>query len=248
MGLDSFFFKCKRGSLERYQTAHEKWQEKQPKSSKINNDDYEKLPEEKKAKIQEKLRAWYDKEPTHEKYGFKEVGYFRKVNFLMSFFDYYDNCSYMEVSMAKLLDLKERAEKVLSCEPIEKVRHDYPINKELEQFAKELSDEEKKAFNVEEYLAGENIPVNEQTIHDVRYALGLDEAIEGEDYWIENIYSEEAQELASSLLPTQSGFFYGSTEYDHWYWLDVKEVNEWLDTVLKDFDDNKEELYFYCWY
>lgn len=34
---------------------------------------------------------------------------------------------------------------------------------------------------------------------------------------------ESVEELAASLLPTQSGFFFGGTDYDDWYFNDVKD-------------------------
>ena len=38
---------------------------------------------------------------------------------------------------------------------------------------------------------------------------------------------------ANELLPTQSGFFFGSTDYDEWYWEDVEYSIELFETVLK---------------
>ena len=44
-------------------------------------------------------------------------------------------------------------------------------------------------------------------------------------------------ERAEELLPTQSGFFFGPTEYDDWYFSDIKETIEIIDWALKqDFD------------
>ena len=37
-----------------------------------------------------------------------------------------------------------------------------------------------------------------------------------------------AHDLASELLPTQGGFFFGSTDYDEWYWKDVEATAETL--------------------
>lgn len=37
---------------------------------------------------------------------------------------------------------------------------------------------------------------------------------------------------ADELLPTQSGFFFGSTEIDEWYWQDVKATVEIIDRCL----------------
>lgn len=45
-----------------------------------------------------------------------------------------------------------------------------------------------------------------------------------------------AEEIAE-LLPTESGFFFGSTEYDQWYLADVKETIEIIDKALEHTDD-----------
>lgn len=56
---------------------------------------------------------------------------------------------------------------------------------------------------------------------------------------------------AEELLPTMSGFFFGSTDYDEYYFDDVKQVLEYCEeTLLPMFDnlDNKEDIYFSTWY
>ena len=40
--------------------------------------------------------------------------------------------------------------------------------------------------------------------------------------------------IAQDLLPTQSGFFFGPTEYDQWYMEDMKNTVTQLDEVLAD--------------
>lgn len=51
-----------------------------------------------------------------------------------------------------------------------------------------------------------------------------------------------------SLLPTRSGFFFGSTEYDEYYWEDVSRSIEKLKNILETFDfDNLELLYESSW-
>lgn len=37
---------------------------------------------------------------------------------------------------------------------------------------------------------------------------------------------------ASRVLPSQEGFFFGSTDYDEWYWADVESTAKQLDQVL----------------
>ena len=43
-------------------------------------------------------------------------------------------------------------------------------------------------------------------------------------------------EVADKLLPTQDGFFFGSTDYDQWYMEDIKDTIEILTKVLKETD------------
>lgn len=47
---------------------------------------------------------------------------------------------------------------------------------------------------------------------------------------------------ASSALPTQSGFFFGSTEIDDYYFEDLKNTKEMLEKVMKL--DNSLSLYY----
>ena len=52
--------------------------------------------------------------------------------------------------------------------------------------------------------------------------------------------------LANSLLPTQSGFFFGSTEYDEYYFSDIEKTIEIIEPVLK-FAKHKLEIEDYDW-
>jgi len=45
---------------------------------------------------------------------------------------------------------------------------------------------------------------------------------------------KEDNSLAEKLLPTQSGFFFGGTEYDEWYFQDIDNTIEILEECLKD--------------
>lgn len=56
---------------------------------------------------------------------------------------------------------------------------------------------------------------------------------------------------APSLLPTMSGFFFGSIEYDEYYYEDVKEVRDYIkNTLLPEFEklDNDSDIYFETWF
>lgn len=51
---------------------------------------------------------------------------------------------------------------------------------------------------------------------------------------------------ADEKLPTTSGFFFGSTDYDEWYFEDLKKTKEFLEkTILKNEYDYY--LYFAWW-
>lgn len=45
---------------------------------------------------------------------------------------------------------------------------------------------------------------------------------------------DEALPGPEDILPTQSGFFFGSTEYDEWYWENLEWTENRLATILKD--------------
>ena len=52
--------------------------------------------------------------------------------------------------------------------------------------------------------------------------------------------------LAKELLPTQSGFFFGSTEYDEYYFGEIERTIEIIEPVLK-FAKHKLEIEDYVW-
>ena len=56
----------------------------------------------------------------------------------------------------------------------------------------------------------------------------------------------EDHSLASSLLPTQSGFFFGSIDYDDYYFEDIKNTIEIIEPVIK-FAKHKLEIKDYVW-
>ena len=59
---------------------------------------------------------------------------------------------------------------------------------------------------------------------------------------------ETDSSYAEELLPTQSGFFFGSTEYDNWYIEDLKETIDIINRVLDETDFNEESIAYYAWW
>lgn len=49
--------------------------------------------------------------------------------------------------------------------------------------------------------------------------------------------------LAEELLPTQSGFFFGSTDYDNWYFEDVKDCRRQMKKLLRGFHEDTDVIY-----
>lgn len=55
------------------------------------------------------------------------------------------------------------------------------------------------------------------------------------------------QEYAHQVLPTQSGFFFGSTEYDDWYFSDVKDCLRQMKKFRKGLTDDMTAYVIFSW-
>ena len=159
MGLDITFYKAKRlkgdETKERLEEIRKELAAEYLKSIDERNSKLIKELEDEK----EKINPW------------NEVAYFRKVNFLIPFFGYEENCSNIEIDKYQVEDLIEACKEVLA-------NHD----------------------------------------------------------------------KASFFLPTQEGFFFGSTDYDDWYFDDVQNVKEKFEEILADFDRDEDILLMHCWW
>lgn len=49
------------------------------------------------------------------------------------------------------------------------------------------------------------------------------------------------------LLPPASGFFFGSTEVDEWYWKELERTSKDIGQILEDFDDKWDFEYQSSW-
>lgn len=52
----------------------------------------------------------------------------------------------------------------------------------------------------------------------------------------------EDHSKAEELLPSQCGFFFGSTEYDEWYFEDIKDTIKILEKVLEETDFDRQMI------
>ena len=55
----------------------------------------------------------------------------------------------------------------------------------------------------------------------------------------------EDNSKAEELLPSQGGFFFGGTEYDEWYFDQLKETVEIIDGILTEMKENDAHYEFY---
>lgn len=92
MGLDVFFHKCKRTDWDAFQKEMEEYENTHSTESEESDD---------------------TAEHPHRHFNPEEIGYFRKVNFLMTEFAYYGNCEYKEITPEELTTLRGKCEEVL---------------------------------------------------------------------------------------------------------------------------------------
>lgn len=55
------------------------------------------------------------------------------------------------------------------------------------------------------------------------------------------------EEVSAELLPTQSGFFFGSTEYDEYYYDDIADVYKQFTKYLEDWTDDTIGWVYFSW-
>jgi hypothetical protein len=58
----------------------------------------------------------------------------------------------------------------------------------------------------------------------------------------------ENPEKANMLLPPSSGFFFGSTEIDDWYWTNLRETKTKIEEILRETDWDNEDVFYWEWY
>ena len=55
-------------------------------------------------------------------------------------------------------------------------------------------------------------------------------------------------ELASEIMPTSSGFFFGYYEYDEWYFEQLQQTYDDLKLIIANFDFEKCDIVYYEWW
>jgi hypothetical protein len=83
------------------------------------------------------------------------------------------------------------------------------------------------------------------TMHDQYYAFVRPEDVDDLIDRCERVLKNH--DLAHSLLPTQSGFFFGGTDYDDWYFSDVKDCLKQMKKYRKLLKDGVTGYVIFSW-
>ena len=64
----------------------------------------------------------------------------------------------------------------------------------------------------------------------------------------ETVLRDKSDETSERLIPSCSGFFFGSTTYDEWYYKDIEDTAEKFKQLISTFDFESYELVYSCWW
>lgn len=194
-----------------------------------------------------------EQEPKSEAvYKETEVLYLRKSNqihnyIVQKFADGRDECQRIYLDIEDLRKLKKLCDRVLrksvlyECYLFNNVYlRSYEIDNEVE-----LKDgTKKKAGDIEQL----------DLIHDENGFIFVEDVIveksenssktilvEGKFCFKGKKLERDSEMIAQKLLPTKSGFFFGSTEYDELYLKGLKSCSEQLAKIIKDYENNAEK-------
>lgn len=62
----------------------------------------------------------------------------------------------------------------------------------------------------------------------------------------ETVLKDKSDETSARLIPSCSGFFFGSTEYDEWYYDDIEDTAEEFKELINTFDFESYKLLYSC--
>ena len=64
----------------------------------------------------------------------------------------------------------------------------------------------------------------------------------------ETVLRDKSDETSERLIPSCSGFFFGDTAYDEWYYKDIESTAEKFKQLINTFDFESYELVYSCWW
>jgi len=167
------------------------------------------------------------------------VAYWRKANQIHRWFvdnvcDGEDRCEPHDVSLEQVTELRDLCMKVLKA--IDGTKMTVP-DKDLEGFAKYVA------------YAKKNPKDNPTIVSDIDFTIDADALLGGDlDNYPSLWYHEmppSAAAVCEELLPCQSGFFFGSTEYNGNYLYSVVKTVKMLNEVIEGCKDEKYPNFIY---
>ncbi len=94
----------------------------------------------------------------------------------------------------------------------------------------------------ETIIAGSTLVSGDVFAGRVGTAAGLEDIFEPGQ-----VLTEESKALAERVMPTQGGFFFGSTQYSEWYLKSLTEAVEALKPVLLSMAEDDTVIYWSSW-
>ena len=64
----------------------------------------------------------------------------------------------------------------------------------------------------------------------------------------ETVLRDRSDKTSERLIPSCSGFFFGNTAYDEWYYKDIESTAEKFKQLISTFDFESYELVYSCWW
>ena len=190
-----------------------------------------------------------------------EAAYWRKANQIHKWFidncaNGEDDCSRIDVDTEDLEELLEVCKKVkASCELKEQWVEDgygWQTHKKDEEI--ELVEKSGTKFKTVKKALAKEIKVGDLIVDKISEGKTAYRVKEIEDlndrvcFSVTYVYREELVKntsVAEELLPTQSGFFFGSTLYDKWY---VQQIDYTIETLEKLLEQDKDDYGVYYYY
>ena len=159
-----------------------------------------------------------DTQDTYDELELENMGYFRKVNCLLPFFGYEDNGEYLEIEKCQIEDLLSILKKLLAL--YDTISYQLYL----------------QSIDVNYY---KEIYKDNQKMRDEKCKPFLKKM---DEIW------KPFESVAQEMLPTTTGFFFGSTQYRDYYVADLKDIVEIFTKVLDTTDFDIDQIFMYCWW
>ena len=169
------------------------------------------------------------------------VAYWRKANQIHKWFvdnvcDGEDECEPHECSLEQVTELRDLCVKVL---------------KAINGTKMTVPDKAIKDFSIYVAEAKKNPENNPTIVSDIDFTIDADALLDGDfdnfpSLWY-HAMSPEAAKACEALLPTESGFFFGSTEYTGNYLYSVVKTVKMLNEVIANSEDGEDFIYRASW-